>query len=444
MRKRLKLIARLASFGSTALLLASIGSTALLSTASFAAEQPGPQVSANVAKPLKAAQDAMREKKLDEALARTREAQAASGEKSGYDNFVINVLLFQIFQQKQDMGAAIPMLSQAAQSQYASAEQQRSWLKNIALYYFQQKDYARALEAANQAVKHGASDSDTLRLIAKSQYLSGNYKEAAVSIQQVVAKQDKPDEESLKLMWQFDLKANDQAGASRAVEKLVSYYPKPEYWANALASLVNADTKDAHLQLNVYRLMSDVGVLKRGGDYAEMADIALDQGYPGETQAVLQKAFAQKRIYRSAREGAISASARRRQAARCHGLGFTTGEGTRRGQRPRRRQAGAARRHIHVLWAIRQGRGQHHQGHYQRRPEVSRGSLRAAGNRATADEKCRGSAKGLREGRRLPQRGLYPVGPTLGPARRSARRLTDMGRAEEFARPVYAPPGAAS
>jgi Tfp pilus assembly protein PilF len=275
-------------------LLVSMGSAALLGSATLAAEQPsGPQVTVAVAKPLKAAQDALREKKLDEALAKTREAQAASGEKSPYDNFVIDLLLYQIYQQKQDMNAAIPVLAQAAQSQYASAEQQKSWLKNIALYYFQQKDYPKTLDAADQAVKHGANDSDTLRLIAKTEYLSAKYKEAATTMQEVVNKQDKPDEESLKLLWQFELKANDQAGASKAVEKLVTYYPKPEYWANALASLVNADTKDAHLQLNVYRLMNDVGVLKRGGDYAEMADIALDQGYPGETEAVLRKAFAE-------------------------------------------------------------------------------------------------------------------------------------------------------
>jgi Tfp pilus assembly protein PilF len=275
-------------------LLASMGSMALLGSATLAAEQPsGPQVTVAVAKPLKAAQDALREKKLDEALAKTREAQAASGEKSPYDNFVIDLLLYQIYQQKQDMNAAIPVLAQAAQSQYASAEQQKSWLKNIALYYFQQKDYPKTLDAADQAVKHGANDSDTLRLIAKTEYLSAKYKEAATTMQEVVNKQEKPDEESLKLLWQFELKANDQAGASKAVEKLVTYYPKPEYWANALASLVNADTKDAHLQLNVYRLMNDVGVLKRGGDYAEMADIALDQGYPGETEAVLRKAFAE-------------------------------------------------------------------------------------------------------------------------------------------------------
>jgi hypothetical protein len=275
-------------------LLASMGSTALLGSATLAAEQPsGPQVTVAVAKPLKAAQDALREKKLDEALAKTREAQAASGEKSPYDNFVIDLLLYQIYQQKQDLNAAIPVLAQAAQSQYASAEQQKSWLKNIALYYFQQKDYPKTLDAADQAVKHGANDSDTLRLIAKTEYLSAKYKEAATTMQEVVNKQEKPDEESLKLLWQFELKANDQAGASKAVEKLVTYYPKPEYWANALASLVNADTKDAHLQLNVYRLMNDVGVLKRPTDYAEMAELALDQGYPGETQAILEKAFAQ-------------------------------------------------------------------------------------------------------------------------------------------------------
>jgi hypothetical protein len=136
------------------------------------------------------------------------------------------------------------------------------------------------------------NDLDTLGLIAKAQYLSGKYKEAATSMQEIVSKQDKPDEESLKLLWQFDLKANDDAGAAKAVEKLVTYYPKPEYWANALAPLVRMDIKDAHLQLNVYRLMADVGVLKLPSDYAEMAEIALDAGYPGETQNVLQQGFA--------------------------------------------------------------------------------------------------------------------------------------------------------
>jgi hypothetical protein len=283
MRNRLNFVA----------LFASICTSAWLCGAAIAADQSaGPQVSKAVAKPLKAAQDALAAKKLDEALAHVREAQGAAGEKTAYDSYVMNIMLFQIYQQKQDMGDAIPVLQAAAQSQYATPDQQKLWLKNIALYYFQQKDYPKALDIADQAVKHGVNDVDTLGLIAKAQYLTGKYKDAATSQQDLVAKQDKPDEESLKLLWQFDLKANDDAGAAKAVEKLVTYYPKPEYWANALAPLVRMDIKDAHLQLNVYRLMNDVGVLKLPSDYAEMAEIALDAGYPGETQSVLTQAFA--------------------------------------------------------------------------------------------------------------------------------------------------------
>jgi hypothetical protein len=283
MRNRLKFVA----------LLASLCGGAWLCGAVLAADAPpGPQVSKTVAKPLKAAQEALAAKKLDEAQAHLREAQGASGEKTAYDAWVINVLQLQIYQQKQDLADQMSVLATMVASQYATAEQQKVWYKSLALYSFQQKDFAKALDWAQEAVKHGNNDADTLTLIAKGQYLTGKYKDAAATLQDVVGRQEKPDEESLKLLWAFNLKAEDTAGAAKAVEKLVTYYPKPEYWANALAPLVRMDIKDAHLQLNVYRLMNDVGVLKLPSDYAEMAEIALDAGYPGETQNVLQQAFA--------------------------------------------------------------------------------------------------------------------------------------------------------
>jgi hypothetical protein len=264
------------------------------SSAVLAADAPaGPTVSRALAKPLKAAQDAMQAKNYPDAITRIKEAQALPGEKTPYDNYAMNIMLFQAYTQTKDLANAFQVLTLAAQSQYATPEQKKSWLKNIAFYQFQEKDYTKALDTANDAVKNGANDLETENLIAKAQYLTGKYKDAATTMQSIVGKMDKPDEDSLKLLWQFDLKAADNAGAAKAVEKLVAFYPKPEYWANALASLANADTKDAHLELNIFRLMNDVGVLKRGTDYADMAELALDQGYPGETQAVLQKAFAE-------------------------------------------------------------------------------------------------------------------------------------------------------
>jgi tetratricopeptide (TPR) repeat protein len=283
MRNGLKFVPAIAN-----ILLLSLFALPLTTVTVLSAEQP--TVTNKLAKPLKAAQDAMAAKNYDEAMAKIKEAQAFP-EKTPYDNWVINTFLLKVYAAKQDMASEVPVIETLAQSQYTTPDQKRVYLKSVAQYYYQTKDYNRALETANEAVKAGATDSDVMGLIARSQYLTGKYKDAAATMQEIVGKQEKPDEDSLKLLWQFCDKAGDKAGAAKAVEKLVAYYPKPEYWANALASLANADTKDSHLQLNVYRLMLDVGVLKRGIDYSDMAELSLDQGYPGETQAVLQKAF---------------------------------------------------------------------------------------------------------------------------------------------------------
>jgi tetratricopeptide (TPR) repeat protein len=285
MRNGLKFVPAIAN-----ILLLSLFAMPLTTVAVLAADQP--TVSNKLAKPLKAAQDAMAAKNYDEAMAKIKEAQALP-EKTPYDNWVINTFLLKVYAAKQDMASEVPVIESLAQSQYTTPDQKKIYLKSVAQYYYQTKDYNKALETANEAVKAGAADNDVMGLIARSQYLTGKYKDAAVTMQDIVGKQEKPDEDSLKLLWQFCDKAGDKAGAAKAVEKLVAYYPKPEYWANALASLANADTKDGHLQLNVYRLMLDVGVLKRGIDYSDMAELSLDQGYPGETQSVLQRAFSE-------------------------------------------------------------------------------------------------------------------------------------------------------
>jgi len=285
MRNGLKFVPAIAN-----VLLLSLFAMPLTTVAVLSADQP--TVSNKLAKPLKAAQDAMAAKNYDEAMAKIKEAQALP-EKTPYDNWVINTFLLKVYAAKQDMASEVPVIETLAQSQYTTPDQKKIYLKSVAQYYYQTKDYNKALETANEAVKAGAADNDVMGLIARSQYLTGKYKEAAATMQDIVGKQEKPDEDSLKLLWQFCDKAGDKAGAAKAVEKLVAYYPKPEYWANALASLANADTKDSHLQLNVYRLMLDVGVLKRGIDYSDMAELSLDQGYPGETQSVLQRAFSE-------------------------------------------------------------------------------------------------------------------------------------------------------
>src|SRR5580658_8931946 len=99
-----------------------------------------PTVSKALAKPLKAANDAMQAKNWDASLSNIKEAQSTAGEKSAYDQFLINEMLGFVYAQKQDFPGAESALQAAAESTYATPEQKKAWLKAAMGMYFAQKD----------------------------------------------------------------------------------------------------------------------------------------------------------------------------------------------------------------------------------------------------------------------------------------------------------------
>ncbi|HET7758195.1 MAG TPA: hypothetical protein VFK87_13145, partial [Steroidobacteraceae bacterium] len=88
----------------------------------------------------------------------------------------------------------------------------------------------------------------------------------------------------------------DRGCETRALEKLVTYYPKPDYWYQLLYGLTKETANSDANTLQTYRLMSEVDVLKNPEDYTEMAQLALEAGSPGEAQAILEKGF-QKNVF---------------------------------------------------------------------------------------------------------------------------------------------------
>jgi hypothetical protein len=279
-------------------LVAVVGSVvagAALTTAGVvhAAEKPkAPTISYELAKPLKAAQDDIKKQDFDGAITELKKAQAEKGKKTDYDNYIIDSMLAMSYYSQKDFKDAAPLLQETATSQYSNPEQSKQWLTAVMGIYYQEKNYPECISVGQELVKRGGAASDVYTTIALSQTALGKNKEAAKTIQQIIDKQSKPEEKLLAFQWNAYLKANDPEDASKVVEQLVKYYPKPDYWLNALSPLLRMNIQDAHLQLDVFRLMNEVGVLTRPGDYSEMAGLALDQGYPGETVAVLQKAFA--------------------------------------------------------------------------------------------------------------------------------------------------------
>ncbi|HEX4049257.1 MAG TPA: hypothetical protein VHY19_00065 [Steroidobacteraceae bacterium] len=254
-----------------------------------------PTVSACLAKSLKAAQDAKNANNYDLEIQKIKEAQnTPKCNKSPFDEYLMNSWLGVAYIGTKDYADAATALQAAAESQYTTSAGRRQMLQAVVSIYSQLRQYPKAIAAGQAAIKAGNADAPVYVTVASAQESLGQHKEAADTIQRLIDKEGtKPEEKYLEFQWEAYGKANDQADAAKVIDKLVTLYPKPDYWANALQPLAKMTVSDAHLQLEIYRLMFDVGVLKLPQDFGEMAELAYDAGYPGETVAVLQKAFAQ-------------------------------------------------------------------------------------------------------------------------------------------------------
>jgi Tetratricopeptide repeat len=268
-----------------------------------------PQVSRAVAKSLKAANDALQVKNYDEVLAKTREA-AAITPRTAYDDYVIHYMQMPAFAAKNNLTETGNAIEAIIDSPYLPASSKPQLLRTLMSIDYQNKDYDKAIAYGQRALAAGDLNSDTPLIIAQANFLSGKYKEALTGMEAIVARDEaagrKPAEKSLNLIWSCALKLKDEAAASRAVEKLILHYPKPDYWSNAMANVLANKSTDDRLLLMTYRLMAQVGILKRGPDFTEMAQIALDQGNPGEAQTILEQAFA-KNLYTDAHDKERSA-----------------------------------------------------------------------------------------------------------------------------------------
>jgi tetratricopeptide (TPR) repeat protein len=258
-----------------------------------------PQVSRAVAKSLKAANDALQAKNFPEVIAKTREA-AAITPRTAYDDYVIHYMQMPAFAAQGNYTETAAAIEAIIDSQYLPANMKAQLLRTLMSIDYQQKDYEKAITYGQRALAAGDLSTDTPLIIAQAYYLTNKYKDALAGMEAIVARDEqagrKPAEKSLNLVWSCALKLKDDASAARAVEKLILHYPKPDYWRTAMAGVLANKTNDDRLLLMTYRLMAQVGILSRGADFTEMAQIALDQGNPGEAQTILEQAFA-KNLY---------------------------------------------------------------------------------------------------------------------------------------------------
>jgi tetratricopeptide (TPR) repeat protein len=254
------------------------------------------KVSRDLAKPLKAAQDALQAQKYDEAVTHLKEAES-NAKKTPYDEHVINQLAGVTYARMNNFPEAEKAFEAQVDDGFTDPADMPRIVKAVAQLNYQLKNYDKAIEFGQRAIKGGFADDDINIIIGQAYYLKGDWKGTLKFEQDLVDSDIKagktPKDQSLQLVLSACVKQEDNDCTTKALERLVAYYPKPEYWKQLLYSMaqdkgVNSSDRTT---LQLYRLMSEVDVLQRPEDYTEMAQLAIEQGSPGEAEHVLQKGF---------------------------------------------------------------------------------------------------------------------------------------------------------
>ena len=280
--------------------VAAIGFVALGSVSTAYAQGAGctggGKVSKQIAKPMAAAQDAMKTRKWQEVLNKTREAEGIAGAKSQTDLYWMSEFRGYAYHELKQPAEAARELENALNNPCMPEAKKAERYRSLVGLYSSLRNYPKAIDFGNRALKL-SRDPETMVAVSQAYYQSGNNKDAARVMQELMAsfkaQGKQPKEQQLLLVQSACSKAGDNACVAKVFEELVSYYPKPDYWSQLLTAITKLDTDDIQ-KLNVMRLSAQVNVMKNPEEFKEMAQLALEDKLAGEAQSVLEQGFSKK------------------------------------------------------------------------------------------------------------------------------------------------------
>lgn len=246
-----------------------------------------------VGKPLQQASEALKAGKAREALARANEANAMGG-KTPAEQLLIDRMRGAAAQRAGDNATAIA----AFESVYGrvSGAEQAQIAESIAFAYSQQKNNAKASEWVAKARAAGGNSASLNQLAAYLQGSSGDYaqifKDAQAQVQAAEQAGRRPGEDDLLRLADAARRINNNGVYSSALEKLVLYYAKKDYWNAHLASIQRKPGFADRLALDVGRLKLANGLVTKTDDYMELAQLALQAGFPVEARSIVDKGYA--------------------------------------------------------------------------------------------------------------------------------------------------------
>lgn len=276
-----------------------IGAAVLLAaqTPVMAASSSKQTLRPEVGKPLQAAQAALQAKNYAEAKTDIAAAEAID-KLTPYERYIIERLKATAAIGSGDYKTALASYDKVIAAPELPAEEKLGVLESYVKLAYTAKDYPRTVSAIEQYKAAGGSNAQVLSLYSQSLYLAGRYKEASAALTNEIAAVEqagqKPTDIQLQLLASSAIKQNDMTAYVAALEKVVMYEPKPQYWLDLTLRTIGKPGYANRFDLDTYRLRKATGTLDKGSDYADATQLALQAGFPNEAKAFLDEGYAKK------------------------------------------------------------------------------------------------------------------------------------------------------
>lgn len=245
-------------------------------------------------KPLGQAQELMRTQRYKEALAKVREADHA-GAKNSSEQLTLDRMRAAAAQGAGDNETAARSYEAALNTGRMPGGEGLKIMQALAILYYRAGDYPKAQTWLQRYNKEGGSDPQVRALLAQVYFQNGDYARAQKDLLATIAADEKagrrPPEDTLQLLVNCALKSNDKNTYVTSMDKLMTYYPKKQYWGDLVNRLSGKSGFSDRLGLDVFRLKLASGLVTAAKDYMEMSQIALQEGFAIEGKKIADQGF---------------------------------------------------------------------------------------------------------------------------------------------------------
>lgn len=279
-----------------AVLIAAIGFAAAPEMLNIAANTAYAQESMRpeIGKTLQAAGELYKARKYKDALSKLHDTDNVSG-KTVNENFTIERMRLSIASAAGDNDAVIRSAESVIAANKLAGKDQLQLIQVLANAYYKAGNYAKASQAYGRYFSEGGTDSSLRPYMIHAMSQGGDSARAMKEVKADLAADEKagrtPSLANLEFYANAALKQNDKAGYASALEKMVSFHGKKEYWVNLLNSVERSPNFPQRLSLDLLRLKLAVGQITKTNDFMEMSQLSLQGGFPVEAMKVIDQGF---------------------------------------------------------------------------------------------------------------------------------------------------------